>query len=566
MSGWRPTCHSLKISKLPCRQLKTITFRIPGAAGRKELEVPKSDPLSTWPIIQSIIPSEEGRDASRTTIEEHRVLDAFSALKGSFLPLPKPQIRPSPFEYFTLVNEDRSYLTQPRLSVTKLLTAGWCELQSFYDVFAGLREIKSSRLATGVKHHEKLERKAHPKLDSELVDLQIEQASEGHTEEKKKLLFETKMAHQLASQWSEKVVTRLLQMASTGMLREIQVHGFLDLHSGSLAENLQEIPGLVLVNGVIDIVSVDTFNHEDPEPLYEHDEADPTTRKLESMQLPQKILDLSKEIPKAKEHFTELSKDHFLHVGDIKTRRVNSIPAQQSVLLSARNQCFFYSQFINTLSRDPCFGYSSWIENGIRRNVDPDTPISAGYAAELLIQQFSTLSLDFLRLAEGEPIGFDAFDHHCPTPPTEHYSLSDFASKEQFHGMLAELYGLDSPLLQLDISPLFKNWSKPPTLRYFAARAGQAFNILEAFLPGSVSVEYHNIRANSLVLRIHYAYDEGAFKKVVQDSATFWNGSREPIGTESKSRCSYCKFQNRCPVKNDAGPEKIAQRLSQLYD
>lgn len=566
MKTWRPSCHSKYISYVQYRNFKTITFRIPGAESRRKPRAVKSDPLSTWPTIQSIIPKGARLDASTMTIEEHRALEAFKVAKHSFLPLPKPQIRPSPFEYFCSVNEDRSYLTQPRLSVTKLLTGAWCELQSFYDVFAGLREAKSSRLTTGVKHHEKLEKRAHPRLDSELVDKSIQEATLEHTEEEKVALFKTRMAYQLASQWSEKVVTRLIQMAFRGLLREIQVHGFLDLDKGRFANDTQEIPGLILVNGVVDIVKVDSFNHNTSEPLYEKQGPNLIMENAKTAELLNEILDLSIEIPRAKEHLTKLSKDHYLHIGDVKTRRVDNIPAQESVLLSAKNQCLIYSQLIDILARNPEFGYLSWVENGIRRNVDPNEPISIGFAAELLLEQFSTLALDYLRLARGEPIGFGPFDQLQSALSTEQYSLSDFTSKEQFHRMLEELYGADSNFLNLDISPLFESWKKPPTLRYFAARAGQAFNIFEAFLPGSVSVEYYNIRTNKLLQSIHYAYDKENLKKVVLDSATFWNGSREPAGTESKSRCTYCKFQNRCPVKNDAGLEKIAKRIAQLYE
>lgn len=522
------------------------------------------DPDLTWPMMESIIRRSLEKNASTVSnVEEQRVLRAFNIPSDGKLPLPKPTISPSPYEYFCSVNEDASHITQPRLSVTKLLTSGWCELRSFYEIYAGLRATKSRRLSSGIAYHEKLEKAAHPALKENLVQEELEHASQSFSKEEKQNLFKTKMAHQLASQWSERVVTRLIGLAETKILREIQVHGFLNLKSNKFATNNEEINNSILVNGVVDVIYIDTNNHTAKEPECirsggEHNEVAPEL-------ISQKILDLSVEIPRAKNTLTSLARDHYLHVCDVKTRAYDSIPAQKSVLLSARDQCMIYSEFVHNLSRHVDFGFECSLENARRRNVDPDAPISAGFATELLLNQFSTLALDYLRISDGHPIGYDGYDT-LQSPSGCKYSLGDFVEEEQFKRMLADLYGENSPFLELELSSLFRPWKKPLTLRYFAARAGQAFNTLAAFQRGSVSVEYHRVRTKQILAKIHYSFDEQLLNQTIQRSSTFWNGQRQPQATLNMSRCSKCIFANRCPVKNRSNENNFGKRIYELYE
>lgn len=548
------------------RRLKTITFQVPATEPKKRSKRVVLDPNQTWPIMESIITQSRGNDGLVVTVEERKALHALNAPAYGKLPFPEPIISPSPYQYFCSVNSDDSHISQPRLSVTKLLTAGWCELRSFYEVFAGLKIIKNQRLSSGTAHHERLEKEAHPALDSELVEMELNKASLNYTKKEKEFLFGTKMAYKLASQWSEKVVTRLVDLASTKMLREIQVHGYLRLINGELADSVDHIADSVLVNGVVDVIALDRYNHTEEKPKYDI-ESNPTP-KASSVEARVKhgILDLSVEIPQAKKVSTILSKDHFLHVVDLKTRAVNSIPTQLSVLSSARDQCMIYSEFLHNISRDSRFGYESSLENARRRNVNPDTPISVGFATELLINQFSTLVLDYLRLAKGESIGFDDYDSYETPASTSEYSLKDFVTEKEFKIMLTELYGSITPILEVNLSPLFCTWKKPLTLRYFAARAGQAFNILEPFRQGSLSVEYHKVNTKKMLGKIHYAFDQSILTKTLKDSASFWNGTRQPESTTSITRCRNCKFRNRCPVLNGGLEKKIGDSIHMLHD
>lgn len=563
--------HSLKTALLrnnssvisSCRFFKTITFRIPEADRKKETKTIKVDPNLTWPIMESIIQRSQGNDASVSSVEEQKVLRAFGMPSSGKLPLPKPTIRPSPYEYFCSVNEDASHISQPRLSVTKLLTSGWCELRSFYEIYAGLKATKNRRLSSGIAYHEKLEKAAHPALDEDVVQEQLEKVSTSLTKEEKQRLFKTKMAHKLASQWSERIVTRLIGMAKTKILREIQVHGFLNIENNKLATSKKEIERSILVNGVVDIIHIDKHNHTAKEAEYDRNVEEHLEVATKSM--PQEIIDLSIEIPRAKKSLTALAKDHYLHVCDVKTRAYDSIPAQESVLLSARDQCMIYSEFIHNLSRNSEFGYECSLENARRRNVDPDAPISVGFATELLVNQFSTLALDFRRIANGSPIGFEDYDKQASSSSYE-YSLSEFVKEEEFKQMLVDLYGENSPFLELDLSSLFRPWKSPLTLRYFAARAGEAYNTLSAFLQGSVSVEYHRLRTKKVLARIHYSFDDHLLSLTVQRSSSFWSGQRQPQATLNLSRCSKCCFANRCPVKNSSHENNFGKQIYELYD
>lgn len=554
------------------RQLKTIVFRIPTRESPQKPAPPMHDPASTWNTLKDILPGTDNTVATRVSENEKRVLNVFGAPHFALLPRPEPHRSPSPYEYFCTVNESASHVEQPRLSVTKLLTDAWCELQTFYDVFAGLPSARSARLSSGTRHHENLEKQAHPRVDARRVEKQIESAAQKHAPEAVEVLFGTPMAAQLASQWSEHVTMRLVEMADTCELREIHVHGFLDLARGSLVTDAARVRAAVLVNGVVDLVRVDASNHTQREPWLEEGVRDAGGARLSTRKL--LLVDLSCAIPRAKATMTALSKDHFVHVYDVKTRQNDTIPAQRSVLDAARRQCMFYSRFLADLARDSNYAYQSWLENGRRRRVEPDAPLGTGNATELLLRHFETLALDYLRLARGTDLGFDDFDNshthrqkqnvdgpeHAPR-----YTLSDFVSAAQFREMLAALYGQDSPFLELDVTPLFSAWNRPLTLRYFAARAGQTCNILEAVVPGSVGVEYHNMHTRRLLKRMHFALDGATLTAAVQHAASFWNGTRLPTATDDMKRCVYCLYKNRCPVKNRA-TEKVGERIYRLCE
>lgn len=571
----RNLSQTLKCCSSPIQQkFKTIRFRIPATEPKRKQKTVVSDPDLTWNAMKSIVSIKYGKNVNISNLEERRVLRAFKLPSNDPLPIPRPPIRPTPFEYHSNVNEDASYVQQPRLSVTKLLTSGWCDLRTFYEIYAGLRKVVSKRLFTGTAHHEKLEKKAHPALDSEALEQEIDKASVLLTKDEKKMLFSSKMASKLASEWSEKVVTRLLEMCSTKKLREIQIHGYLSFDKKDLATNVDDIHGSILVNGVVDIVSLDKANHTAEEPLQEKGHVQTKQHAIdlddshntERSSLPDEILDLRIEIPKAKATLTALAKDHHFHVTDVKTRAFDSIPTQLSVIFSARDQCLIYGQLLFNISRDSHFAYESTLENARRRNVNPDEPISVGYAIELLVKQFNTLALDYMRIAKGEDIGFAGYDSIATSEPETKYSLSQFLSEEQLKTMLADLYGPESSYLEMDLSILFKTWAKPLTLRYFAARAAQAYNMFEAFEPGSVNVEYHKVNSTKLLARIQYAFDQQLLKDTLERAASFWNGERLPEGVKHRSRCNNCVFRNRCPVKNEIHKQSFVEEIYKLYE
>ncbi|GEQ70565.1 hypothetical protein JCM33374_g4243 [Metschnikowia sp. JCM 33374] len=547
------------------RSKRVIAFKIPKGDKQLQIITPPSDRSSTWEMVKTLLPHEQKSIEPANEHEAH-VLKAFRLPPDEILSIPPLKYLPTPFTYHSTVNGDTSYINQPRLSVSKLLTNAWCELRSFYEIYAGSpRSPPSSSMKAGTKYHAKLEAKEHPKLDDVSLKSELKTFLSKHPKETIKELVRTRSAFEFAQNWTEQTVFRSICASHTKVARELFIHGFLDIGSGSLVTEENKLRDGVLVNGIADIVKIDMFNTSK---YLDDTDLDDLSSESSTINLPEdvssNVLDLTFELPKAKETMNELAKDHYLHMRDVKTRRSNTVPDQLSVINGAKLQCMYYAIFLHNLSRDADFAYESCLENIRRRRIDPDEPISIALATELLVANFRTLALDYLRLAKGDSIGFPTFDEYSHN--SRNYSLSQFIDEKDLRWLIEVHYGEELDISGVDLAPLFSNWKIPLTLRYFSARTGQAFNIYEAFKPSSVCVEYHNSVKQQLIARQHYPFDMHEMKESIAQTSKFWDGRRRPSHTDDPSMCNYCNFKKRCSAMNSGiGPE-AARLIHELQE
>lgn len=541
------------------REMRTIRFKIPREEQLHQIEIPSSDRSTTWEVVKTLLPHEQKSIEPANEHEAH-VLKVFGNPNDELLTVPPLKYLPSPFKYHSAVNGDISYVTQPRLSVSKLLTDAWCELRSFYDIYAGLPQLPPlSSMKVGIKYHAKLESEEHPKRDKLSLKGEIKALLAKHPKNIRDELVRTKDAYGFAQNWVEQTVFRSICAGHTKVARELFVHGFMDFKLGNLVTDADKLKNGVLVNGIADIVKIDTYNateFTDDAALGELSDED-SSGSL-SDHIPKfglsEVLDLNVELATAKSTMSQLAKDHFLHTRDVKTRRLNVIPSQALAIKGAKLQCMYYAVFLYNLARSAEFAYESCIENLTRRRIDPDEPISIALATELLVVNFRTIALDCVRLAKGEPIGFSKFDNH--THPANDYSLSQFLTETQFRSLIEIHYKDELDISGFDLSSLFTNWKVPLTLRYISARTGQAFNIYEAFEPSSVCIEYHNPLKHQLIARMHYPFDMQEIQDSITQSSKFWSGERRPSHTKDPSMCNYCNFKKRCSaINSEIGPE-----------
>lgn len=572
---------------------RVISFKVPRVALKPATQPITSDRSSTWAIVKQLGPCEEN-SRSPPTPHEEAVLSLLGKLPDSLLDVGDKQL-PLPFTYHSAVNGEANYITQPRLLVTKLLTSSWCELRKFYEIYAGLpRKPPTARIQSGTDYHNHLEAQDHAIVPEEKLKRLITEQLEKFSSEEQNILNQNSKAADLGSHWADQVVTRSLVVSRKRYAREIYVHGFLNIHTGKLATTEAELPLAVLVNGQIDVVKIDDSNCKKAytDSLAQRQAAVSTYKEATDEELFQqgiqnfKFVDLSTELPKAKERLDQAAEHSYLHVRDVKTRASNFIPQQQLVVNAAKVQCMFYAQFLHNLSQSAEFGYASKLENAKRRGVDVDKPLGVALATLCIILNWSSMMMDMRKLARGARLGFEAFDQvestkterETPIVTTEvsedatedsvnelePFSLSNFLSEAEFRSMLAEIYGDSSPALSEDISDLFKPWKRPLTLRYFAARSGQAFHLFEKFKPGSVCIEYHNVKTHRVIAYKHFPFSDEVMSKSIEDTCSFWSGQRKPRATDDRSKCRHCDFLSRCPAINAPLDQLAGEKIYKL--
>ncbi|KAK6868527.1 Exonuclease V, mitochondrial [Candida tropicalis] len=249
-----------------------------------------------------------------------------------------PFINPTkytPFEFQSIENDDISYINNPRLSVTKLLISGWCELRELYRVFAGsVRTPPTKAMSAGTKLHLKLEQALHGVIDLE----DIENFIRSNTEEIMEMydlvdndgIFDMNPDDSIAIDWSETIIERLYSLIVCSESREVILHGYLNLQKESFVENEQEIknPSSVLVSGIVDQIQFENPENSDDFALFdevqkyldvEYEQVDETP-----------LVDLSRFFDDVK-NIIQCYPEFQLKFTDLKTRMVYQIPSQKIV-------------------------------------------------------------------------------------------------------------------------------------------------------------------------------------------------------------------------------------------
>lgn len=550
-----------------------------------------TDENEEYIIDNFILPLSSGAEISNTYQKPNlskirNLLTTFHIDEGESLPLMKPRfIKETPFEFHSKYNRDSSYINIPRLSVTKLLTFQWCELRDFYTIFSGSpvkEETKEMKL--GTEAHLKLELETHKLIQVEdmerITDTFVETMLESFRNHMKtltepddilqakedltditELLCGAVAESSMANEWMGKIISRLFALATTSEAREVLVHGYLDFNTSRFTSKLLDFQlnqlNHVLVSGVVDYLKL--FNPNDKTDYSMFKDIQDHVEFTYLSQNKRQLIDLSQFLVDVAPIIHEYSDTYMLGVTDVKTRSWNRLPQQESVLQAAKLQASYYRKMFGVLAGEfdsMEIGYEMLLENAKRRKLDVDKPISIKTALSLLKANHNIIYKDYVKLANGEAIGFEPFDKFVEEEYLNKRSNYNFArllngsTKEDF---ISQVKSSDKDGFDLEgilNSEILKTWKIPLTLRYFAARSSQLFHLCKPFLSDSLSIEYHNVKNDQCFHTNYYTYNSDEVDEVTASASTFWNGSRAPVPVQDLSKCNYCDFSSRCLIPN----------------
>ncbi|QLL34748.1 hypothetical protein HG536_0H01230 [Torulaspora globosa] len=477
------------------------------------------DQISALPFF---IESSHGRSRTRRTSTRQEYLEkklpdvrrAFGCDPDNpgYLPFKLPKERPNPYWDAHLgrtVDPDTGKQTlhgKPRLSVTKLLTKRWCELRESYDIYAKAPIYEHPQVIEGLETHQKLEDETHriPEDWHEFME---------HFE----VAIPTDEYHELVGSWYESI-GKLVNLFTVGEAREVLCHGFLDPNSCQMVEGPVVSEEEVLVSGVIDhlVLTRRARFHGKPLGLIGCIESRPNLY----------IADVLNQIEGQKEL---LKQKYGIVLSDIKTRSIRKIPTQNSVVKSTKLQVMYYRSFLETLGSSPSGTYQRLLLNAQRRKMDIDRPIEPSKLISMMAATDLIIS-DMRCLRDGENIGFETYDGY-------------FSGRDQGDAYdVTHFYDLitDVSVIQ-KFEEFFTLWSRPPTLRYFAARLAQMYHEVAPLLSDTLLIEYYCQGEN--FHNIVFDYDPELMKSECFNSASFWFGKRdiEPIKPTLKNVMTYCK-------------------------
>lgn len=420
------------------------------------------------------------------------------------------------------------------------------------------------------------------------------------------LAFGNVQEGELSENWADCIISRLFSLFTTSQAREVLVHGFADFNTQDLCtkipENSSNEPlNLTLVSGIVDEFRL--INTENPQNLDLFEEIDhELSLEFDDYFGDNQVIDLTKffEIVKP---LVELY-DYKIIASDVKTRSLNSLPNQKSQLDSAMVQTFYYRKLLGLLSGESTeknFSYYSLLENAKQRGADIDAPISYDTITQIL-RKFPYLFLeDFIKLANGKDIGFAPFDEFRAKKGDFNENIDEKGNDEngtdvkayvkgtdvnadvkgndkkgtKFHESKADskinnhtefnynlgdyIYGMNFGLIddftefeydKIYVNLILKKWDTPPTLRYFAARSAQFYELCFGMLGNSTTVEYYNSTTGKVFSKLEYQYDEEVVVKNVENGVGFWSGIKEPTPVDDVSKCNYCEFASKCKIPN----------------
>lgn len=567
-SAYRAITKSLILSldhhNSQCGMGRTFTFRVPRRIPKRPQALVTSDRASTLPLLFEIR-NEVGLSVPEAPSPNvYRVLEKFKKPLSLLLYIPE-KLEPNPFTYYTTENAaDPTIVAFPRLLVTKLLSYAWCELELFYRIYSGLQKKEvTTRLAEGSEYHDRLENEEHERADMSSAVDQLTEIAAQHSPEKAIYLGRNQGLAEWAKSVTEHSIKRGISLAQTRHAREIDVHSFIDFETNRPVERVEDLHKGVLVRGIADIVQFErksgTEKKNDIHPV-EFPEA---TAEIDKISLMTPIWDLNRAIPELKEEVQISRDDYFLQVRDVKTRGVKSLPKQELQLKAAKDQCMYYTRFFLGFTKDIRFTYESYQESARRREIDIDAEIGEAHAVILLLEKFEALALDYVRLAQGQPLGFAPHDeimseiYENQGEGNEDYDLSKFISEKEFKEILENIYGDTLAVKSIEISVLFKPWKYPLTPRYFIARVSQVYDIFNGYDASTVAVDYHHSKLGTIIGSKVYPYTVKANNEALKEAVNFWTGRRPPREADSRWKCNNCEFNSCCPAINKPFKQSI---------
>lgn len=493
----------------------------------------EKDQISALPFFDKASyasPKSRGNSAKQEYLKKKlsdvRKVFGYDSNNPGYLPFKLPKERPNPYLDAHLgrtIDPDTGKQIlhgKHRLSVTKLLTKRWCELRESYDIYAKAPIFEHAHVVKGLETHQKLEGETHP-------------IPEGWRDfvEDFEITIPTDEFHELVGSWYENMV-RLTNLFIVGEAREVLCHGYLNSDSCQLVEGPVTREEDILISGVIDHLFLVQRGYSRSKPLRINGciVRKPTFD----------ITDILKQLSADREH---IKQNYEVVVSDVKTRSIRKVPTQNSVLKSTKLQVMYYRSFMETLGSSVIDTYEKLLTNAQRRGMDVDKPIEPSKIVSIMAAGDLIIS-DMRRLRDGDDIGFEPFDN-CPSESvqTEAYDVT------HFHDLITDMRVIQK------FEEFFVLWSKPPTLRYFAARLAQLYHEIAPLLSDTLLVEYYYKGEN--FHNIYFDYDRRSLASESFNSGRFWFEKRdiEPIEPTLKNvmtYCKYCDYEEVCLWKKQA--------------
>ncbi|KAG7662519.1 EXO5 [[Candida] subhashii] len=568
---------SIKIERLVLEipPTKTIPASSPSSS---EVEIHHPEDIPTKPeddqvrsLLRSMVKGTDPKQIDNPNVVA--LYDNWNLISNQKLPIINPTSI-SPYKFHSTHNMSRSYIDNPRLSVTKLLVSNWCELQEIYSIYSGSPRVTTKAMEAGTKTHLELETSIHKLVDLTSHIAYIQENCEELLErddaesfwDRISMLLENSREGKLGVSWSDTIITRLFTLLTKSEAREILLHGYLNLDKREFIDNLEDlqcegdITSKVLISGIVDHLKLQNIENPAETNLFDliNDVIDSELSETDESVL--SSIDLTKFFIDMKSTLPGNSDGYELIMTDVKTRKTDSIPGDISVLKGAKLQTFYYRQLFELLSHDATFGYYSLIENAKRRHLDVDAPLDVLSVFKILRQSHPIILKDFLKLADGEPIGFAPYDEYQQAHEVDEYDFGlVFQARDEFQPHAPYNYtNFVERLQELDdevdynkiLVPLLKIWKTPPTLRYLAARSSQFFNLFHDLIGDKTKIEYRNSKSGEIIKTLEYKYDPVLFKLEVANSCTLWTGKRNPKPADSLRKCDFCEYKSHCMIPN----------------
>ena len=403
-----------------------------------------------------------------------------------------------------------------RLSVTKLLTKRWCELNQMYDIYSRKPIFEHIQLKIGKQEHEKLETAIHGIAPGVKIFMDTYEWELANDE-----------LHELADAWFQ-CINRLLTLFSNGEAREILCHGYLDSRTCKLIDGCAKDDKDILVSGVIDHIILFHVDSGKPKSL------DPNLRESNNNDMYEILESLTKTV----QRITDLQ----IAVSDVKTRPTATVPRYASVVNASKLQVMYYRNFLETLGKDSKVTFDRLLINAERRGISVDEPINISNLIYFM-EIDPSIRPDLEKIMNGEAIGFEPYDDsnlyttENASNETSIYDLSQYSDLT-----------IDETTLQR-YGVFYQKWARPPTLRYFAARLAQLYQLVAQLLSDRLMIEYYKGSYNFHTER--FKYDPEFLNQQCYNSARFWFGKRpvEPIPPTNHNlatHCKYCDYHDVC--------------------